>query len=83
MTQALLLRRTAFADESVRDHTTAVLATLPSGLLDPGDLLVAEASGIDGQARTRVSLCHPPRARGRVSALNVGCCVGCSVPLGT
>ena len=79
LTQALLLRRTAFADESVRDHTTAVLATLPSGLLDPGDLLVAEASGIDGQARTRVSLCHPPRARGRLSALNAGC----SVPLGT
>ena len=75
MTQALLLRRTAFADESVRDHTTAVLATLPSGLLDPGDLLVAEASGIDGQARACVSLCHPPRARGRLSALNAGCSV--------
>jgi hypothetical protein len=53
-TAALLLRRGAFVVETVRDHTSSVLAALPSGLLDPGDLLVAEASGVDGQAR-------PPR----------------------
>ena len=63
-TAALLLRRGAFVVETVRDHTSTVLAALPSGLLDPGDLLVAEASGIDGQVRPRRCIRRrPPAAR--------------------
>jgi hypothetical protein len=65
-TAALLLRRRAFVVETVRDHTSTVLAALPSGLLDPGDLLVAEANGIDGQARPR--RCIPAATPRRTSS---------------